>query len=137
MSKEKPNITTKFQEFKDKKVEDFKKKKVFEPLSDDIVALQELEDGSVEKIKEPVQIVQVTGIITEPEKVKKLEEAIQGGPVFSTDFQTKDVKIGSIIYLTAFVKKSDSTSWSSQQSQCVIAARITNIWQGLNKLKYI
>ena len=55
-------ITTKFKEFSDQKVKDFKKKKVFKPLSDDIVALQELEDGSIEKIKEPIQIVQITGI---------------------------------------------------------------------------
>jgi len=130
-------ITTKFADFKDEKIKKFKKTKEFEPLSDDIIALQELEDGSIEKIKGPIQIVQITGIVKEPEKVKKLEEAISGGPVFSTDFQTKDVKIGSIIYLTAFVKKTGSTSWSSQQSQCVIAARITNIWQGLNKLKYV
>jgi hypothetical protein len=131
------NITTKFQDFKDGKVKDFNRTKEFEPLSDDIVALRELENGDIEKITEPIQIVSITGIITEPEKIKKLEEAISGGPVFSTDFQTKEVKIGSNIYLTAFIKKPGSTSWSSQQSQCVISARINQIWYGLNKLKYI
>jgi hypothetical protein len=130
-------ITTKFQDFKDGKVKDFNRTKEFEPLSDDIVALRELENGDIEKITEPIQIVSITGIITEPEKIKKLEEAISGGPVFSTDFQTKEVKIGSNIYLTAFIKKPGSTSWSSQQSQCVISARINQIWYGLNKLKYI
>lgn len=130
-------ITTKFKEFSDQKVKDFKKKKVFKPLSDDIVALQELEDGSIEKIKEPIQIVQITGILQEPEKIKKLEEAIQGGPVFSTDFQTKEVKRGDIIWVTAFIKKSGSTSWSSQQSQAVLKCRIVDIYNGLNKLKYV
>lgn len=130
-------ITTKFQDFKDGKVKDFNRTKEFEPLSDDIIALRELENGDIEKITEPIQIVSITGIITEPEKIKKLEEAISGGPVFSTDFQTKEVKIGSNIYLTAFIKKPGSTSWSSQQSQCVISARINQIWYGLNKLKYI
>lgn len=131
------DITTKFSDFKDEKVKKFKKTKEFEPLSDDIVALKELENGEVEKIEGPIEILQITDIITDKERIKKLEEAISGGPVFSTDFQTKEVKIGSIIYLTAFVKKPGSTTWSSQQTQCVISARITNIWQGLNKLKYI
>lgn len=131
------NITTKFKEFSDQKVADFKKKKVFKPLSDDIVALRELEDGSIEKIKEPIQIVQITGIVQEPEKIKKLEETISGGPVFSTDFQTKDVKRGDIIWVTAFIKKSGSTSWSSQQSQAVLKCRIVDIYSGLNKLKYV
>ena len=131
------NITTKFQDFKDDKVKKFKKTKEFEPLSDDIIALRELENGDIEKIQGPIEIIQITGIITEPEKIKKLEESISGGPVFSTDFQTKEVKIGSNIYLTAFIKKPGTTSWSSQQSQCVISARINQIWYGLNKLKYI
>jgi hypothetical protein len=130
-------ITTKFQDFKDGKVKDFNRTKEFEPLSDDIVALRELENGDIEKITEPIQIVSITGIITEPEKIKKLEEAISGGPVFSTDFQTKEVKRGDIVWLTAFIKKSGSTSWSSQQSQSVLKCRIVDIYNGLNKLKYI
>ena len=131
------NITTKFQDFKNDKIKDFNKSKEFEPLSDDIVALRELENGDIEKITEPIEIVSIIGIITEPDKIKKLEEAINGGPVFSTDFQTKEVKRGDLIWLTAFVKKSGSTSWSSQQNQCTIKARIVDIYAGLNKLKYI
>ena len=131
------NITTKFQDFKDNKVKDFNKTKEFEPLSDDIVALRELESGDIETITEPIQIVSVTGIINDPEKIKKLEEAISGGPVFSTDLQTKQVKRGDIIWVTAFIQKTGSTSWSSQQSQAVLKCRIVDIYNGLNKLKYI
>lgn len=132
------DITTKFSDFKDEKVKKFKKTKEFEPLSDDIVALKELENGEIETIKEPIKIVQITGLITEPERIKKLEEAINGGPVFSTDFQTKQVKRGDIIWVTAFIQKSGSTvSWSSQQSQAVLKCRIVDIYNGLNKLKYI
>ena len=131
------NITTKFKDFKDEKVKKFNKKKEFEPLSDDIIAVQELEDGSIEKIKEPIQIVKVTGVVQDPKKIKKLEETISGGPVFSTDFQTKEVKRGDIIWLTAFIKKAGSTSWSSQQSQAVLKCRIVDIYNGLNKLKYV
>lgn len=138
MGKEKTNITTKFSDFKDEKVKKFKKTKEFEPLSDDIIALQELEDGEIEKIKGPVEIVKITGIVTNPEKIKKIEETINSGPVFSTDLQVKEVKIGSIIYVTAFIKRPGSTvSWSSQQSQAVLSCRITQIYYGLNKLKYI
>jgi len=97
MNKEKTNITTKFAEFKQDKIDKFKKTKEFEPLSDDILALQELEDGSIEKIKGPIIIHQITDVITDKERIKKLEEAIQGGPVFSTDFQVKEVKRGDVI----------------------------------------
>ena len=130
-------ITTKFQDFKDGKVKDFNRTKEFEPLSDDIVALRKLENGDIEKITEPIQIVSVTGIITEPEEIKKMEETISGGPVFSTDFQTKQVKRGDVIWVTAFIQKAGSTSWSSQQSQAVLKCRIVDIFNGLNKLKYI
>lgn len=130
-------ITTKFQDFKDGKVKKFNRTKKFEPLSDDIIALRELENGDIEKITGPIQIVSIVGIITEPEKIKKLEEAISGGPVFSTDFQTKEVKRGDTIWLTAFIKKSGSTSWSSQQSAATLKCRIVDIFHGYNKLKYI
>jgi len=137
MSKEKKNLTTKFSDFKDKKVKKFKKDKEFEPLSDDIIALQELDDGSVEKIKGPIEIINITGVITDDKKIKKMEEAISGGPVFSTDFQTKEVKRGDIIWVTAFIKKPGTIAWSAQQSQAVLKCRIVDIYYGLNKLKYI
>ena len=70
------------------------------------------------------------------DKIKKLEETINAGPVFSTDLQTKQVKRGDVIWITAFIQKAGSTSYSSQQSQAVLKCRIVDIFNGLNKLKY-
>ncbi len=131
------DITTKFSDFKDEKVKKFKKTKEFEPLSDDIVALKELENGEIETIEGPITILQVTDIITEPERIKKLEETISGGPVFSTDLQTKEVKRGDCIWVVAFIQKSKSTAWTSQKSQAVLRCRIVDIFFGLNKLNHI
>jgi len=136
MSKEKTNITTKFSEFKDDKVKKFKKTMEFEPLSDDITALRELENGEIEKITEPIKILQITDIITDKERIKKLEEAISGSPVFQTDLQ-KEVKRGDLIYIVAFIVDSKSTSWTSQKKQVVLKCRISDIYSGLNKLNYI
>ena len=133
---EKKNITTKFAEFKQDKIDKFKKTKEFEPLSDDILALQELEDGSIEKIKGPVEIVQVTGIIQEPNKIKKLEETINAAPVINTDLRVKTIKRGDVIWLTCLLQKPGSTSWNTQQTIGCVKVRVIDFFYGLNKLKY-
>ena len=133
---EKKNITTKFAEFKQDKVDKFKKTKEFEPLSDDILALQELEDGSIENIKGPVEIVQVTGIIQEPNKIKKLEETINAAPVINTDLRVKTIKRGDVIWLTCLLQKPGSTSWNTQQTIGCVKVRVIDFFYGLNKLKY-
>ena len=130
------DITTKFDDFKKKKVKDFAKNKEFQPLSDDIIAIKELEDGSIEKIKGPIEIVKVTGIITDEEKIKKLNE-ISGGPVISTDLSVKQVKRGDTIWVTAFIQKPGTQSWTSQTSQAVLKCRISDIYFGLNILNTI
>ena len=98
------DITTKFKDFKDKKIKKFDKDEEFQPLSDDIVALKELDNGEYEKVKGPIEIVQVTGLITDEEKIQKLDE-ISGGPVFTTDLGVKKVKRGDTIWVTAFIQK--------------------------------
>jgi hypothetical protein len=132
----KKNITTKFADFKQKKVDKYKKDKVFEPLSDDVVALRELENGDFETISDPINILQITDIITDKERINKLEEAISGSPVFSTDIE-KEVKRGDVIYIVAFVTGAKSTAWTAQKKQCVLKCRISDIYTGLNKLNYI
>ena len=87
------DITTKFDDFKSKKIKNFDKSKEFQPLSDDIIAISKLDNGDYEKVKGPVEIVQITGIITDEDEIKKLDE-IAGGPVFSTDLGVKQVKRG-------------------------------------------
>jgi len=130
------NLTTDFEDYKNKKAKGFNPKKGFEPLSDDIVALKELEDGSIEKIKGPIDIVQVTGVITDKDRISRLEEAVVGGPQFNADIGVREVNRGDIIWLTALLKKPGSTSWSNVQSNySCIKCRVVDIFWGLNKLK--
>lgn len=127
------DITTKFDDFKSKKVKKFDKEKEFEPLSSDIIALSKLDTGDYKKITEPIEIVKVTGVITDEEEIKKLDEIV-GGPVFSTDLGVKQVKRGDIIWITAFIQKPGTQSWSNQQSQATLKCRVVDIYSGLNKL---
>ena len=127
------DITKKFDDFKSKKVKDFDKSKEFQPLSDDIIAISKLDNGEYEKVQGPIEIVQITGVITDEDEIKKLDE-IAGGPVFSTDLGVKQVKRGDIIWITAFIQKPGTQSWSNQQSQATLKCRIVDIYSGLNKL---
>ena len=127
------DITTKFDDFKNKKVKKFDKEKEFQPLSDDIIAISKLDNGDYQKIKGPIEITQVTGVITDEKEIKKLDE-IAGGPVFSTDLGVKQVKRGDTIWITAFIQKPGTQSWSNQQSQATLKCRIVDIYMGLNKL---
>jgi len=129
------DITTKFDDFKKKKIEDFAKNKEFQPLSDDIIAIKELEDGSIEKIKGPIEIVQVTGIITDKEKIKKLNE-ISGGPVLNTDLSLKQVKRGDTVWITCLLQK-PGTAVFNAQTMGVLKCRISDIFFGLNILNSI
>lgn len=129
------DITTKFDDFKKKKIEDFAKNKEFQPLSDDIIAVKELEDGSIEKIKGPIEIVQVTGIITDKEKIKKLNE-ISGGPVLNTDLSLKQVKRGDTVWITCLLQK-PGTAVFNAQTMGVLKCRISDIFFGLNILNSI
>jgi hypothetical protein len=131
------NITKNFEEYKKKKASEFKKTKKFDPLSSDIIALRELEDGNVEKVEGPIEILQVTGVITDKDRIAKLEESISGGPVFNSDIGSKDVKRGDIIWVTALAQRPHSASWNAQPSYHVLKCRIVDIFYGLNKLKTI
>jgi len=131
------NITKDFEEYKQKKVKEFKKTKTFEPLSSDIVALRELEDGNIEKVSGPIEIIQVTGVITDKDRIEKLEEAMVVGPQFNIAKNPNDIKIGSFIWLTALAQRPNTTSWNSQLSYVTIQTRVVNIYSGLNKLKTI
>ena len=127
------DITTKFDDFKAKKVKDFAKNKEFQPLADDIIALSDT--GEYKKIKEPVKIVQVTGVLTDEDEIKKLNE-ISGGPVLNTDISLKQVKRGDIIYLTVLLQKPGSTVFTAQ-TMGVLKVRISDIYYGLNILNTI
>jgi len=128
--------TKNFSEFTDKKVKDFNKSKEFKPLSDDILALSKLDDGNYKKITEPMEIVQITGVISDPDEIKKLDE-VSGGPVLNTDISLKTVTRGQIIWLTAIAQKPNSSAVYNTQSYITIKARIVDWYVGLNKLNQI
>lgn len=130
------NLTTDFEEYKNKKVKEFNPKKGFDPISSDIIALKELEDGNIEKVEGPIEILQVSDIITDKDRIAKLEEAIIG-PQFNMASNPSEIKIGSIIWLTALAQRPQSASWNVQPSYVTIQTRVVNIYQGLNKLKTI
>jgi len=126
------DITTKFDEFKSKKVKKFDKDQEYEPLSNDIIALSKLDNGEYEKVTGPINIVQITGVITDEEEIKKLDE-IAGGPVLNTDLSLKQVKRGQLIWLTCLLQK-PSTSVFNSQTLGTISCRIVDIYYGLSKL---
>lgn len=108
--------------------------------SEDIVALQKNDDGEYEKIKEPVDVVKVTGILTDEKEVDKIEnqlESITGGPVFNTDLQLKQVKRGDTIWVTALLQKTKGKAWNTQTTMGVLKCRVIDVYYGLNKLKNI
>ena len=127
------DITTKFDNFKTKKVNKFEKDGEFQSLSDDIIAISKLDNGDYQKVKGPINIVQITGMITDEDEIKKLDE-IAGGPVISTDLALKQVKRGQEIWITCLLQKpSSSTVYSSQTMGC-LKVRIIDIYYGLSKL---
>lgn len=104
----------------------------FEPLSNDIIAVSKNDDGSFEKITEPINILQITGLITDENEIKKLEE----GFTLDTSITVKDIKRGDVIYLTALIQRTKGTSINSQ-TLSVIKVRIIDYFLGLNKLNQI
>lgn len=131
------NITIDFEKYKNKKMKEFDKKKTYEPLSSDIVALKELDDGTIEKVDGPIEIIQISDIIKDEDRINKLEEAITGGPHFNADLGNKNVKRGDIIWVTALAQRPNTSSWNAQPSYHVLKCRIVDIFYGLNKLKTI
>jgi hypothetical protein len=127
------DITTKFNDFKETKIKNFEKDKEFQPLSDDIIAISKLDNGEYKKIKEPVEIIQITGMITDEDEIKKLNE-IAGGSVLSTDLSLKQVKRGQEIWISCLLQKPSTSAVYNSQSMGCIKCRILDIYYGLSKL---
>jgi hypothetical protein len=106
--------------------------KKFEDLSNDIVVLAKLEDGTFKKIEEPINILQVTGLITDPEEIKKIQEAF----TMDTSLVVKDIKRGDILWLTCLLEKTNTQSRNAQ-NWGVVQVRVVNYYWGLNKLNTI
>lgn len=126
------DITKKFYDFKEDKTKKFDKEKEFQPLSDDIIALSRLDNGDYQKVKGHVKIVQITGVITDEDEIKKLDE-IAGGPVLNTDISLKQVKRGQEIWITCLLQKPGTAVYNSQSLGC-LRVRIIDIFYGLSKL---
>jgi len=130
------DITKKFNDFIGGRSKEFDKIGEFKPLADDITVLKKLDTGGYEKIDGDVKILQVTGVITDPDEIKKLNE-ISGGPVINTDINLKQVKRGNIIFLTVLLQRPSNTSTYNTQSYGVLKCRIQDIFYGLNVLNTI
>lgn len=129
------DITKKFNDFKNKEIKKFNKTKTYEPLSDDITILNKLDTGEYEEIKEPVEIVQITGMITDEEEIKKLNK-LDENFTLDTSLTIKDIKVGQIIWLTALLQRTSGSSINSQKLG-VVQVRVVNFYYGLNKLNQI
>jgi hypothetical protein len=126
------DITTKFEDFKKKELNNFDKSHEYKPLSSDIIALGKLDDGNYEKITEPVEIIQILDVITDPDEIKNIEENF----TLDTNLSLKEIKRGDIIWLSAMLKKKGSSSWNTQ-SLGVVKVRVVDFYYGLNKINSI
>lgn len=84
--------------------------------------------GEYETVKEPIELIQITGILTDEDEIKKLDESITP----DTNLTINEIKRGQTLWLTALAKK-PGTSYGPQ-TPCVIKARIQEYWWGLNIL---
>jgi len=108
------------------------KVKKFKDLSDDIVALSKLDDGTYEEIKEPITILQVTGLITDEKELSKIEEAF----TLDTSLTIRGVERGQIIWLTALLERTSGSSINSQKLG-VVKCRVVDYFYGLNKINQV
>ena len=125
------DITKKFSDFQAKKEKKFDKNKEYEPLSDDMLVLAQMEDGNFKKIEGGIDIIQITGIASQDE-IKKIEENF----TLDTSILIKNIKRGYIIWLTALLQRTSGSSINSQ-TMGVVKARIVDYFFGLNKLNQI
>lgn len=125
-------METNFNNFKNEGKKNKKVKKITDPenLQSEILLVQN--DEGYEKVTEPMEIVQITGVLSEEESEKiKENHVVHAG----SSFTDGDLKRGQTIYLTALLKK-PGTSYSAQQ-QGVIQCRVVDIFLGLSKLNSI
>jgi hypothetical protein len=103
------------------------KVKKFKDLADDIILLKN-DIGSYEKIKEPIEIISITGVITDEEEIKKIEEN------YVPITLNKEIKRGDIIWISAVVERKGYTNMG-YQNFAVIKCRIVDYYYGMNALK--
>jgi len=109
------------------------KKETDAQLANDIVMVKK---DTLEPLNpEEWEIAQIIDVMTDLKTIKKIEE--NSGNNVSMDLTVKEVKIGQKIYLTALLKPKNKSTAYSIGEMGVIAARITDIFYGLNKLNQL
>lgn len=99
--------------------------------SDDITKIKTEQDYENIETIDDVEIVQITGVLSE-EEAKKIDENFV---VHAGDFSGKEIKRGDIIWLSCLMKK-PGTSYTAQQ-QGVLKCRVSDIYMGLSKLNQL
>ncbi len=114
-----------------KKYKDFKQNKSDknQNIQYDILTIDD-KKGELKKIKEPVEIVQITGVISNDD-MKKLTET----HIVHASFVGDSIKRGDIIWLSCLLKKPGSSYAPNQQG--VLKLRVVDIYLGLSKLNSI
>lgn len=128
------DITTNFDDFKNKKIKDFEKDKEFQPLSNDIIAFKAVDNSfekikGVEKIEGSIKIISITDIIKDPEKIKKLNEITENPEniTINTDLNNKEISRNEIIWLVAYIQKTNnSKSLKPQTFQAIIKCKVSD-----------
>jgi hypothetical protein len=104
----------------------------FSNLSTDIENIVEID---IDKIKNgEYEIESVIDVFLDPNDIKLQESGIVG---ITTDLTNKDVKRGDLVYITAMIRKTGSTSFSSPSTQAVLKLRVVDIYHGLSYLNKI
>lgn len=104
----------------------------FDSLSDDILLIKNDMEKYV-KVKEPMEIIQITGALTDEDEIKKIEENI----TVDTSLTLNEVKRGQIIWLTVLLRKKGTESYNTQNSMGVLKVRVVDIYMGLTMLKNV
>jgi hypothetical protein len=106
------------------------KGKKLEPLSDDIEVLQKELDKKPKSSKDEWEIVSVVSVNTDmPELTGELSEAV----IINADLGSKPVQRGDLLYITAMLKKKEST-WIQPNVMGVVKVRVIDIYNSLSIL---
>lgn len=112
------------------------KKDVLEPLSDDIELIEvEGEDGENFDFKE-FEIESVIDVIV-ADDMEYGNELVEAMISTHADVSKKATKRGDTLYITALLRKKDTTSFNSPAVQGVLKVRVVDIYYGLQYLNKV
>jgi hypothetical protein len=106
----------------------------FSNLSTDIENIVEIDIDKIKNGEYEIESV-IDVFLGEDKEYNIVESGIVG---ITTDLTNKEAKRGDTVYITAMLRKSGTTSFSSPSIQSVLKCRIVDIYHGLSYLnKYI